>query len=53
MHIFCIVEKSCKERSLWSYLYFAYHLSIVVWIIIALIVGYAWSTNQNAAIDEL
>ncbi len=53
MHIFCIVEKSCKERSLWSYLYFAYHFSVAFWIILALIVGYAWSTDQSAAPDEL
>lgn len=52
MHIFCIVEKDCKERSLWSFMYFLYHLSIAFWVILVLIVGYAWSTTQPAAIDE-
>jgi hypothetical protein len=36
----------------WAYLYFFYHLSIAVWIILALIVGYAWSNQQPAANDE-
>ena len=53
LHVFCIVEKSCKERSLWAYMYFAYHLCIALWIILALIIGYAWSSSQTAAYDEL
>ena len=52
LHIFCIVEKTCKERSAWSFLYFAYHLSITIWIILALIVGFAWSNQQPASSDE-
>ena len=38
MHVFCIVEKECKERSLWSSMYFLYHLSIAVWVILVLTV---------------
>jgi hypothetical protein len=53
LHIFCIVEKTCKERSLWAYMYFAYHLAVAFWIILALIVGYAWSNQQPASQDEL
>ena len=49
LHIFCVVEKSCKERSLWSYIYFIFHLMILIWILIALIVGYSWSNGQPAA----
>lgn len=39
MHIFCIVHKECKQRSLWSFIYFLYHLSIALWVILVLIVG--------------
>lgn len=53
LHIFCIVEKTCKERSAWSFMYFAYHLSITIWIILALIVGFAWSNQQPANSDEM
>lgn len=37
---------------MWSYFYFAYHLSIAIWIILALIVGYAWADKQPASLDE-
>lgn len=53
MHIFCIVEKSCKERSLWAYMYFLYHLFVSIWIILALIVGFAWANQQSADLSEL
>ena len=52
LHVFCIVEKSCKERSVWSIMYFMYHLSIAVWVLLVLIVGYTWSNQQEAAADE-
>jgi hypothetical protein len=52
LHIFCVAEKDCAGRTLWSYMYFIYHLAIVVWVILVLIVGYAWSTGQSAAYDE-
>lgn len=51
LHVFCIIDKECSGRSLWAYLYFAYHLSIAVWIILVLIVGYTWSNQQTAAVD--
>jgi cytochrome b561 len=53
LHVFCVVDKSCKERSMWAYMYFAYHLSISIWIILALIIGYTWSNQQPAAWDEI
>jgi hypothetical protein len=52
LHIFCIVEKECRERSVWAVLYMLYHLSIAVWITLVLIVGYAWSNQQAALWDE-
>ena len=51
MPIFCIVDRTCKERTAWSFMYFAYHLSVAVWIILALIVGFAWSNQQSANSD--
>ena len=29
-----------------------YHLAIAFWVILVLIVGYSWSTNQPAVMDE-
>lgn len=51
LHIFCIVDKSCKSRSVWSYFYWAYHLCIAIWILLALIVGFTWANKQDAAAD--
>lgn len=53
MHIFCVLDKWFKERSVWSYLYMVFHLMIVIWIIIALIAGFVWSNAQAEAGDEL
>ena len=52
LHIFTIVEKSCKGRSVWAYFYWAYHLCIAIWMLLAMIVGFAWSNEQAAASDE-
>lgn len=40
MHIFIIVKRCDQERSLWSYFYYFYHLSIGVWIAASLVVGF-------------
>lgn len=52
LHVFCVVDKSCRERSAWAILYFLYHLAIAIWIILVLIVGYTWSNQQTALTDE-
>lgn len=52
LHIFCVVHKECRERTVWAVLYMLYHLSIAVWITLVLIVGYAWSNQQPAMYGE-
>ncbi len=51
MHIFCFVRNCDHERSLWSYWYFFFHVSVLVWIVMALILGYYWSGEQPQATD--
>ena len=52
MHVFCIYGPSCKGRSAWAILNLIYHLAIVVWIFLILVVGYTWSNQQTALADE-
>jgi hypothetical protein len=52
MHLFCVFNKSCKSRSVWSVFYLIYHLCIAVWIFLVLVVGYTWANQQPAAYDE-
>lgn len=43
MHVFCFVRRWDGERSLWSYFYYFFHVSCLVWIVVSLIVGYSRS----------
>lgn len=45
MHVFCLTDKKVCDRSLFAISYFIYHLIIVVWIVVGLILAYIWS-NQ-------
>lgn len=52
LHLFCVFNKSCKGRSVWSVFYLVYHLCITIWIFLVLVVGYTWANQQPAAADE-
>lgn len=43
MHVFCLTDKTVSERSLWSIAYFVYHLLVMVWLVVGLILAYIWS----------
>lgn len=43
LHIFCLTDKKVSDRSLWSITYFIYHLLIMIWIVVGLILAYIWS----------
>jgi hypothetical protein len=45
LHIFCLVEKKAGDRSLWSITYFLYHLLIMIWIVVGLVLAYIWSDS--------
>lgn len=46
MHIFCFVDKKIKDRSVWSFMYFLYHICLVVWFLLAMGFAYNWSAKQ-------
>jgi energy-coupling factor transporter transmembrane protein EcfT len=46
MHIFCFLDKKIKERTLWSFTYFLYHLFLVIWLLLAMGYAYNWSSKQ-------
>lgn len=43
MHVFCLTDKKAGERSLWAICYFLYHLLVMIWIVVGLILAYIWS----------
>ena len=51
MHIMCFVKKCDSERSGWSYCYLLYHIMIGVWMLVGLLLGYYWSSQQPLATD--
>jgi hypothetical protein len=51
MHIMCFVKKCDNERSGWSYCYLLYHIMIGIWMLVSLLLGYYWSTQQPLATD--
>ena len=53
MHLFALISKCDKERSVWSYFYYFYHLSVAIWIIFSLVFGYAWSNQQSVPADSI
>jgi len=46
MHIFCFFEPTIAERTLWSYFYTLYHLSLTIWFILIMAFGYTWMSQQ-------
>jgi hypothetical protein len=53
MHIFALVQRCDRQRSVWSYFYYFYHLSTVAWIATSLIVGYVWAEQQDVPLDSI
>lgn len=51
MHIMCFVKKCDNERSGWSYCYLLYHIMIGIWMLVSLLLGYYWSSQQPLATD--
>jgi hypothetical protein len=49
MHLFCLFENKLADRSIFSLLYFLYHLLITVWIVVGLIMAYIWSKGITDA----
>ena len=43
MHLFTLTDKKVGDRSLWSIAYFFYHLLVMIWIVVGLILAYIWS----------
>ena len=43
LHAACFSTKKIKDRSVWSLMHFFYHLFIVIWVIIGLILAFSWS----------
>jgi hypothetical protein len=43
MHIYCLLDVKVRDRSLWAITYFFYHLLIMIWILVGLILGYIWN----------
>ena len=46
LHVFSFFDRRAGGRSLWSILYVLYHISIFMWVIFALIIGYVWSDEN-------
>ena len=51
MHIMCFVKKCDSERSGWSYCYLLFHIMIGTWMVVSLLLGYYWSSQQPLAAD--
>lgn len=52
MHIFAVVHRCDRERSVWSYFYYFYHLATALWIVTSLVVGYVWADEQPVPADS-
>ncbi len=46
MHIFCFVDKTIFDRSLWGIAYTLYHILLIVWFLLAMGFGYNWMAKQ-------
>lgn len=53
MHVFALVQRCDRERSVWSYFYYFYHLSVALWIIASLLFGYVWADQQTVPSDSM
>lgn len=53
MHVFALVHRCDRERSVWSYFYYFYHLSVAFWIIASLLFGYVWADQQSVPSDSV
>lgn len=52
MHLFAVVHRCDRQRSVWSYFYYFYHFAVAVWIVTALCFGYAWADGQPVPPDS-
>ena len=51
MHVFAMVTRCDRERSVWSYFYYFYHFFCGVWIVVSLCFAYAWSEEATVPGD--
>jgi cytochrome b561 len=52
MHVFAVVQRCDRQRSVWSYFYYFYHFATGVWIVTSLCFGYAWAEGQPVPADS-
>ena len=47
LHVSIFFDNPEKPRSFWSLSYMVYHILIFIWILVTLIMSYAWSANAE------